>query len=54
MNLEQVKVEAMREIEIEDFRQAVAEYKKKLREKRSFWDRIFSWKILIVRKRQSL
>lgn len=50
MILKEVIDQAKREIEQEEFRAAVENYKKKLRERRSIWDRLFPFKIIIVRK----
>lgn len=44
--------QATREYEEELFRGAIEKYKQKLREKRSIWDKIFPWKIIIVKKRR--
>ncbi len=50
MELELIKAQALKEIEQEDFKIAVDKYKKKLREKRSLWDLLFPWKIVILKK----
>lgn len=51
--LAEIKLQAERELKEELFREAVEKYKTKLREKRSFWDRIFPWKIIVIRKGQT-
>jgi hypothetical protein len=50
MDIEQIKKQARKEIAEEDFRKAVDEYKVKLRNRRSIWDKIIPYKIIIVRK----
>ena len=50
MNVEKIKEQAEIELKEEKFREAVAAYKNKIRNKRSFQDRIFPYKILIVKK----
>jgi len=50
MNLEAVKLQAKKELEEEKFRLAVEQYKVKLRKRRPLWDRVFPWKIIILRK----
>lgn len=41
------------ELEQELFREAVEQEKRKLREKNSLWDRVFPWRIVIIRKGKS-
>lgn len=53
MDIEDVKRQAHLEYEQELFREAVEKYKQKLRERRSWWDRIFPWRIIIVRKERA-
>lgn len=48
--MEDVIKQAKLEYEQEKFREAVEKYKVKLRTKRSFWDRVFPYKIIILRK----
>ena len=50
MNLELVKKQALLELEEEQFREEVEKYKTKLREHRSIWDKLFPYKILIIKK----
>lgn len=50
MELEYIKAQAKKEIEEELFRDAVDKYKEKLRNKKSIWDRVLPYKILIVKK----
>lgn len=45
-----IMAQAIIEYKAEVYRQAVEKYKEKLRTKRSFWDRVFPWKIVIIRK----
>ena len=54
MNLEEIKKQARKEIEEDDYRQAVDKYKEKLRDKRKFWNKVFPWKIIIIRKDQNV
>ena len=42
--------QAKAEYEAEKFREAVEKYKEKLRQKRTVWDRLFPWRIVIVRR----
>jgi hypothetical protein len=46
MNLNDVKAQALAEIEEEDFEKAVQKYKEKYRAKRPW----FPWKIVIIRR----
>lgn len=50
MNLEQIKRQAEEEFKHELFREAVEKYKAKLRQRKTLWDRIFPWRIIILRK----
>ncbi len=50
MDISKVKKQAQIEIYEEDFAEAVEDYKIKIRTRKSFFDKIFPWKILIVRK----
>lgn len=50
MNLEEVKAQAEKEFQEEIFRVEVEKYKEKLRHYKSFWDKVWPWKILIIRK----
>lgn len=52
-DIEQIKRQALAEYEHELFRAAVEKYKEKLRQKRSLWDRIFPFRIIVVRKDQT-
>jgi len=50
MDIEKIKAEARKEIKEEDFRKAVDEYKAKLRSRKTIWDKIFPYKLMIVKK----
>lgn len=50
LDVEAIKKQAQAELEEEQFRAAVEEYKEKLRNKRSFWDIIFPYKIVFLKK----
>jgi hypothetical protein len=50
MDLEIIKKQAIEEVRQEEYRAAVEQYKKQLREYRSLWDRIFPYKIIFIRK----
>lgn len=50
MNIESVKQQALKEIEEEDFRKAVDKYKEELKIKKSFWDSIFPYKVIVIKK----
>lgn len=50
MDIESVKKAAKEELRQEEFRAAVDKYKEKLKNKRKIFNRIFPWKIIIVRK----
>lgn len=52
MNINIEEVRAMAELEIynEKFRSAVDDYKEKLKNKKSLFDKIFPYKILVIRK----
>lgn len=49
MDLEEIKKQALKELEQDDFRRAVEQYKRKLQQE-SLWDRIFPYKIVIIKK----
>lgn len=49
IDLELVKSKAYEEIQEENFRVAVEEYKKKLRTKK-WWHALFPWKIVFIRR----
>lgn len=46
----EIKAQAEKELQEEYFREAVEKYKEKLRNKRSVWDIVFPYRILIVKK----
>lgn len=48
--LEEVKTTAKVELRREKFREAVEKEKERLRYKKSLWERIFPWKIIIKRR----
>lgn len=50
MEIEEIKRQAKKEFDEEIFRQAVEEYKTRLRNKRPIWDRIFPYRIVFIRK----
>lgn len=50
MNIEAIKAQAEQEYQAELFREAVEIYKDKLRRRKRLWDRLFPWRIIIVRK----
>lgn len=50
MDLELIKQQAKIEVEHELFREAVEAYKIKLKTKRSLWEKVFPWKIIIVKR----
>lgn len=50
MDIEKIKKQAQIEIYEEDFAEAVRDYKVKIRTRKSLFDKIFPWKILIIRK----
>ncbi len=49
MDVEAIKRKALEEIKEDEFKVAVSEYKKKLKEKKSFWDFI-PYKIVLIKK----
>lgn len=49
-NIETIKRQAEIEFQHELYREAVEKYKTKLRQKKSLWDRIFPFRIIILRK----
>lgn len=51
IELYQVIKDAHEELKAELHREAVEKYKQKLREKKSIWDRIFPYKLVLVKKR---
>lgn len=48
----EVIAQAEKEYKEEVFREAVERYKQKLRERKFWWDRVFPWKIIVVKKEQ--
>lgn len=50
MDINKARMRAEREIKEEDFEAAVKDCKIKLRTKKSFFDKVFPWKISITRK----
>jgi DNA-binding transcriptional regulator GbsR (MarR family) len=50
MDIEKVKAEAQQQIKDEEFQAAVEKMKEKLRNKRSWLDIVWPWRIVIVRK----
>lgn len=50
MNIEEIKKIALDEIEQERLRDAIEQYKTKLRNKRSFLDKLFPFRIVIIKK----
>jgi hypothetical protein len=46
-----IRMQAVAEYQHELFREAVEAYKEKLRRRKSVWDRLFPWRIIIVRKK---
>ncbi|MHC4616790.1 MAG: hypothetical protein ACYTEQ_03455 [Planctomycetota bacterium] len=50
LDMTEVRRQAQEEYQQELFKAAVESQKQKLRERRSFWDRIFPFRIVIVRK----
>lgn len=49
MDVAAIKAQAEKEIAEEKFRAAVEQYKEKLRKKK-WWDRLFPWRIMFIRK----
>jgi hypothetical protein len=50
MDINAIRVQAESEFKAEIFRREVEKYKQKLREKKTLWDQIFPWKIIVIRK----
>ncbi len=50
MNIEEIKKQAKAELVEETFRKQVELYKEKLRNKKTIWDRIFPYKVIILKK----
>ena len=50
MDIHNIKRQAEIEFKHEQYRQAIEDYKAVLRKKRSLWDRLFRYKILIIKK----
>ncbi len=48
--IEKAKNQAVYDLKLEEYRDAVNAEKLRIKNKRSFWDRIWPWKIMIVRK----
>ncbi len=50
LDINEIKLQAEKEFKEELFRDAVERHKQKLREKKTVWDIIFPWKIIIIKK----
>lgn len=50
MNIDKIKKQAKQEYDYEVFREQVELYKQKLRTKKSFFKKIFPYKILIIKE----
>lgn len=50
IDLQEVILQAKKELKEEQFRLAVDKEKERLRNKRSLWDVVFPWRIVIIRK----
>lgn len=50
MNMKDVRKQAQWELNIEQFEEAVAKEKARLRQRRSFWRRLFPYRIVIVKR----
>ena len=50
INMDEVKAKATKELQEEMFREQVEKYKAKLRDKKSFWNSIFPYKFIVIRK----
>ena len=50
MDLDNIKKQAQQELEQERHRDAVKKYKEKLKNKKSIWDRIFPYKLIVIKK----
>ena len=50
VDIKEIKRQAELELKEEEFRVEVDKYKEKLKRKKSMWDVIFPWKILIIKK----
>jgi hypothetical protein len=46
----EIIAQAQKEYAEELFREAVEKHKTKLRDRRTIWDRLFPWRIIIIRK----
>jgi hypothetical protein len=54
LNIDEIKLRAKKEIEEEDFRAEVEKYKEKLRQKKSIWDVLMPYKIIVIRKNKNV
>ena len=52
MDLEKIKIQAKSELKEEQFREAVEKYKHKLKKKKNFWDSVFPYKLILIKKEQ--
>lgn len=52
MDIEKIKKQAMEELKEEKFRKEVEKYKQKLKERRTLWEKLFPFKIIIIRRNQ--
>lgn len=50
LNIERVKEQAKKEIQEEDFRAAIDKEKERIRTHVSFFQKVFPWRIVVIRK----
>lgn len=53
MDMEAVKLQAKKEIELENFQGAVKKYKEKLKSAK-WYHKIFPWKVIIIKRSQNV
>ena len=54
MDIEEIKKEAEKELQEERRRELIDFYKEKLRHKKSLWDKIFPYKLVLINKRKEV
>ena len=50
MNIQEIKKQAEKEIQEEEYRKAVDLYKSKIKTKKSFWNRFFPYRVIFIKK----
>lgn len=52
MNVKEIELQALKELDEESFREQVEKHKEYLRSKKSRWDKLFPYLIIIIKRRK--